>query len=126
MVKIAILGIVVVLLALPFQTIKKEYSVFLSICGCIMIFYFAMGKLQEVVFLLKEIGSYIPFDVGYLEILIKIVGIAYLSEFSSDICKDAGYSALAGQIGIAGKLTIIGMSTPVIAALLKVVSGLWG
>ena len=125
MVKIAILGIVVVLLALPFRIIKEEYSLYLSIAGCILIFYFILGKMQQVIGLMEKIGASLPIESGYLVILIKIIGITYLTEFSADLCKDAGYSALASQIAIAGKLSVLGISMPVITALLEMVSGLW-
>lgn len=125
MVKIAILGIVVVLLALPFRIIKGEYSLYLSIAGCILIFYFVLGKMQQVIELMEKIGASLPIDSGYLGILVKIIGITYITEFSADLCKDAGYSALAGQIAIAGKLSVLGISMPVITALLEMVSGLW-
>ena len=122
MVKIAILGIVVVMLALPFRIIKGEYSLYLSLAGCILIFYFVLGKMQQVIELMEKIGTSLPTESGYLEILIKIIGI---TEFSADLCKDAGYSALASQIAIAGKLSVLGISMPVITALLEMVSGLW-
>ena len=125
MVKFAILGIVVVLLALPFRIIKEEYSLYLSIAGCILIFYFILGKMQQVIGLMEKIGASLPIESGYLVILIKIIGITYLTEFSADLCKDAGYSALASQIAIAGKLSVLGISMPVITALLEMVSGLW-
>ena len=125
MVKIAILGLVVVLLALPFRIIKGEYSLYLSIAGCILIFYFVLGKMQQVIELMEKIGASLPIDSGYLGILVKIIGITYITEFSADLCKDAGYSALAGQIAIAGKLSVLGISMPVITALLEMVSGLW-
>lgn len=125
MVKIAILGIVVVMLALPFRIIKGEYSLYLSLAGCILIFYFVLGKMQQVIELMEKIGTSLPIESGYLEILIKIIGITYITEFSADLCKDAGYSALASQIAIAGKLSVLGISMPVITALLEMVSGLW-
>lgn len=125
MIKIAILGIVVVLLALPFRLIKGEYSLYLSIAGCILIFYFILGKMQQMIQLMEKIGSCLPVESGYLEILVKMIGITYIAEFSADLCKDAGYSALASQIAIAGKLSVLGISMPVITALLEMVSGLW-
>ena len=125
MVKIAILGIVVVMLALPFRIIKGEYSLYLSLAGCILIFYFVLGKMQQVIELMEKIGTSLPIESGYLEILIKIIGITYITEFSADLCKDAGYSALASQIAIAGKLSVLGISMPVNTALLEMVSGLW-
>ena len=81
--------------------------------------------MQQVIELMEKIGTSLPIESGYLEILIKIIGITYITEFSADLCKDAGYSALASQIAIAGKLSVLGISMPVITALLEMVSGLW-
>ena len=49
----------------------------------------------------------------------KMVGITYVAEFTSGICKDAGFGALGGQIEIFGKLSILAISTPILLALLE-------
>ena len=53
--------------------------------------------------------------------LLKIVGITYIADFSSNLCKDAGYGAIAGQIEIFGKLSVLAISTPILMALLETV-----
>ncbi len=125
MLKIALLGIVIALLALPFKLIKAEYSLYIGFAGCLLIFYFAVGKLRTVIEMLHMLSGYLPIDNGYLEILLKMVGITYITEFSMDMCKDAGYGAVANQIGVAGKLTLLGLSLPVLSSLLTCISKLW-
>ena len=51
--------------------------------------------------------------------LMKMVGITYVAEFTSGICKDAGFGALGGQIEIFVKLSILAISTPILLALLE-------
>ena len=46
-----------------------------------------------------------------------MVGITYVAEFASGICKDAGYGSLGNQIEIFGKLSILGISMPILLAL---------
>lgn len=125
MVKIGILGIAVVLLAMPFKNLKGEYSLCISMAGCILIFYYILKKMEQVISTMEGIISYLPVESGYFTILIKIIGITYIAEFCSDICKDAGYSTVAGQISMAGKLTVLGISMPIITTLLELIAGLW-
>ena len=61
-------------------------------------------------------------DTAYVKIVIKIIGVAYICQFASDICKDAGESSIAGKIELGGKIVIITMSMPIIYGLLELVS----
>ena len=125
MVKIGILGIAVVLLAMPFKNLKGEYSLCISMAGCLLIFYYILKKMEQVISTMEGIISYLPVESSYFTLLIKIIGITYIAEFCSDICKDAGYSTVAGQISMAGKLTVLGISMPIITTLLDLIAGLW-
>ena len=57
-----------------------------------------------------------------MAILLKMIGITYVAEFSANLCKDAGYQAVAGQIEMFGKLSILVISMPVLLALLDTIS----
>ena len=126
MIKIAILGIVVALIALRFKVIKGEYSLYIGLAGCFMIFWFVVGKLEQVIRMMEEIGSLLPIEGEYIKLLIKMIGITYITEFSQDICKDAGFGAVANQIGIAGKITLLVLGIPVIQSLLSCLSQFGG
>lgn len=126
MIKIAILGVVVALIALPFKVIKGEYSLYIGLAGCIMIFLFVVGKLEQVIRMMEEISSLLPIEGEYIKLLIKMIGITYITEFSQDICRDAGFGAVANQIGIAGKITLLVLGLPVIQSLLSCLSQFGG
>ena len=81
-------------------------------------FSFIVDRLGIFVGTIKELTSYIDLDPGYLSVMLKMIGITYIAEFSSGICKDAGYQTLAGQIEIFAKLTILTLGLPVLTALL--------
>ena len=51
------------------------------------------------------------------------MGITYISDFSANLCRDAGYLAIAGQIEFFGKISILTISTPIILALLDTIAG---
>lgn len=120
MVKIALAGIVAVLCALLLKNEKSEYAVFISMAGCILIFLFGISKLEAILAAIDRLKGYLGAGSEYLSILLRIVGITYLAEFASDLCRDAGFSAVAGQVELAGKLTIMAVSLPVLLALLEV------
>lgn len=70
---------------------------------------------------IRQVQSYIRLNRMYLEVLLKMIGITYIAEFSSGICKDAGYGSLGSQIEIFGKLSVLAVSMPILLALLDTV-----
>ena len=109
--QIGILGVAGVLLAVQFKSGKSEYGIFLAV----------IGQLSVIVDALSVIGEYIRMDTAYISTLIKMIGITYVAEFSSGICKDAGYQTIAVQIEIFGKLMILVLSMPILTALLDTI-----
>ena len=124
MVQVALLGIVTVFMALLFKGGKSEYAVLISLTGCVLIFFVGLGQLEGIMYGLKKLLSYVALPDGYLAVLLKILGITYLAEFSSNLCKDAGHGAIGSQIELVGKLTILCVSMPVLIALLETIQGL--
>lgn len=120
-IKIAILGIVGALLGIMLKGQKKEYELFVMLGVSLCIFYFIITKLQLVVSVINRMQDYVNLDTSYIAILIKMIGITYVSEFSANLCKDAGYQAVAGQIEMFGKLSILAISMPVILVLLETI-----
>ena len=66
-------------------------------------------------------GTTIDWDSSYLNTLLKMLGITYVGQFSAGICKDAGYSSIAGQIELFARLAVLAVSMPVLLALLETV-----
>lgn len=122
-IQIGVLGVAGTLLAVQFKSGKSEYGIYISIALSLVIFFAILGKLEVMVEALRTIGSYISMDTLYIGTLIKMLGITYIAEFSSNICKDAGYQTIAKQIEIFGKLAILVMSMPILMALLETIAG---
>ena len=115
----AALGIVAVVLALQIKTVRPEYAVYLIIAASVVIAVFGITRFHMILETIRLIGTYIHVETVYLGTLLKMVGVAYLAEFTSGICKDAGCSALGMQVEIVGKVSILVISGPVILALLE-------
>ncbi len=121
MVRVALLGIAGVLLALQLKSLKSEYSIYLCLGVSALIFWYMTEQLGSILEGLEMIKDALPLNEGYIRTLIKIVGITYIAEFASDLCKDAGYQAVAGQIQMFGKLSVLAVSIPILTALLDTV-----
>ncbi len=122
MITVAVVGIVAVLLAVQVKALKPEFGIYMSLAVCLVLFTAISGRLELLVDSINQIQTYVNLDAGYLSILMKMAGITYIAELASDLCRDAGYQAVAGQIELFGKLALLVVSMPVILALLETVS----
>src|SRR5690554_2542808 len=95
MVNIAIIGIAITLLAILFKKNKEEFGILISIAGCFLIFSLGISKLEVIIDAANKIQEFISINQNYITILIKIIGITFISEISSNICKDCNYNAVA-------------------------------
>ncbi len=123
MIKIACLGLSGVMLGLFLRQVKSPFAEMISLATCLLIIFYSLTKLSSVFGLVNEIGGYFTAQKDYFKILLKIIGITYVADFSANICRDAGYSAVAGQIEVFGKISILAVSAPILLALLETIHG---
>lgn len=98
---------------------KKEYAVQISMAAGVLIFVFMLSKLTVVIQFIQKLANDAHIDVIYLTTVFKILGIAYLATFCSEICKDAGESSLASKVEFAGKIFILVLAVPILMAVLQ-------
>lgn len=113
--------VVAVMLALSLKSRSPEISSLVSVAICIAVIGLCITRISAIIDLVHRLTEYISIDSTYIMILLKLIGIAYLCEFACGISKDAGYSAIASQIELLGKLTMLMVSVPV---LLKVIESI--
>lgn len=119
-------GITAVLLAVWLKGVRAEYALYMVLEAQILFMICGTGRLEVILDAMRRLEGYIKIDPAYLGALLKMVGITYVAEFASGICKDAGYSALGNQIEIFGKLSILGVSMPVFLALFEILDQFMG
>lgn len=120
--KLCLLAFCCIVVAALFQSNQKEYGMLLALFFCVLI---ASTGLKYFLVLRKEVlGIMNEFTNGssYLALLIKVVGIVYISNFTADVCKDAGYHAMSGQIQTISKLIILVNGIPLIQELLRLLN----
>lgn len=114
-------GIIAVMLAVIFKKEREAFSVYINIMACVVILIWGLSKLEVIMDAINKLQSHIQINKSYVSILIKIIGITYVTEFSASICKDSGYHAIGEQIELVGKLTILAIGMPIMLALLDTI-----
>lgn len=120
-IKIIGIGITSLIIIIILKQYKPEFAVYTSIIAGIAILLLSLSQMSGVINLLKDISSRASISSEFLGIILKITGIAILTEFAVSICQDSGESAIANKIDIGGKIMIITMSIPIISSLLETI-----
>lgn len=120
--KIVGFGIIALSLIIILKNQKPEIALMCVIASSVIMISFIFDELKSVISLISTLMSNSSVNSTYIIIILKIIGISYLVEFGKDICKDAGESAIANKIEIAGKVIVVSLSIPVVASLLEIVS----
>ena len=105
---------------------KPEFGLYIGFAICLLLFSFVVSGLSSVIGSMKEMERYISRDGVYFRILLKVIGITYICEFSSGICRDAGYTSIAGQIEIFGKLSVLASGMPILLAIIESIQEIAG
>ncbi|MCG8502769.1 MAG: stage III sporulation protein AD [Firmicutes bacterium] len=113
------LGLVAAIMSIVIKGQRPEISMQISILTGIMIFTLMAVNFSTVLKLLEGIADKADLDLAYVTTILKIIGIAYISQFGAEICRDAGEGAIASKIEFAGKILIIVMAAPIVMALLN-------
>lgn len=117
-IQIAGVGVIGTLLALQFKSGKNEYGIYIVIAVSLVLFYGMKDRLVVIEEAVQTITNLVTINASYIQILLKLIGITYIAEFATGICRDAGYSTIGSQIEIFSKLTILALSMPILEALL--------
>ena len=120
-VKIALTAVVGALLAVKMKQYQAEYSVYIVLATGLLLLFFCCDALYSIMDLVMKLGEILEGQAVYLKILAKLVGIAYICEFASDICVDAGYQALSNQVQMLGKLAILVSAIPLFTSLMNTI-----
>ena len=94
---------------------------YVSLAAGVLILVMIMDKIGVIIDLLTTLSNKTAINNEFLILLIKITGIAFLTEFTVSICKDTGETAIANKVDLGGKVLIISMSIPIIASLLETI-----
>lgn len=120
-IKIIGIGLISLIIIIILKQYKPDFAIYISILAGAIIILLVMDKLSSIVSLMSSLQNKANMNNQFLVILLKITGIAFLTEYASSIRKDAGESAIATKIDLGGKVLIIAISIPIIQALLELI-----
>lgn len=115
---IALIALIIIILLKQY---KPEFAIYISLLTGVLILFLVMDELTGIIRLIQTIANKASINQQFLTILIKITGIAFLSEFAVSICKDSGEAAIASKIELGSKIVIISMSIPILSSLLEII-----
>ena len=120
-IKIIGVGLIALIIIIIIKQYRPEFTIYLSIAAVVIILLLIADKLTAIINLLTSLANRTSINNEFLTLLIKITGIAILTEFASSICKDSGETAIASKVDIGGKVIIIALSIPIISSLLETI-----
>ncbi len=91
---------------------RAEISMIIGIVAGMMIFYYMLTQISVVVHFMTEMLDMVAIETNYYMQLLKMLGVAYVAEFASSICRDAGQQSIAGMIELFAKISIVTLSIP--------------
>ena len=118
-----ILGIAIItcFTATIVKQVKSEFYVFVVICGSILISILILNQFTTIFAYFNGLIEKTGIDSSLFVLIIRVIGVAYLIEFATDICLDTNNLSIANKISLAGKVIIICMALPVITNLFNMI-----
>src|SRR5690606_12184748 len=115
------LGIVATIIIVILKQTRPEFAVLVSIVTGVIIFTLILPHLAYIIDTISSLSSRVNVDFSYFETLIKIIGMAYIVEFASQVSRDAGQESIAMKIELGGKVLIMVLAIPILLALLDLI-----
>lgn len=122
-IKIIGVAFIVAITAILLKSTKPELSFAVTVTGVIIILLFIVDSLRNTLAFFTEIAQVAGVENGLLKILLKIVGVGYLTEFCAGILNDFGSNSIADKVILGGKITVLALSIPILEGLLTMIKG---
>lgn len=126
MIQAALFGIIASIAAMKIKSIRPEIGLAIGLVSGLMLAMYGLREMKQILDVFETIRSYSGISKSYFQILLKLIGISFLCEFASNICKDSGQATIGKQIEFIGKLSILVVSIPIFRTLLETVQKLMG
>ncbi len=122
LIKIVVIGLIGTFLSLLIKQYRPDMAIAVPLLTTLAILALCIPYLSDIINMCKNIATYTGINSEHIKTVLKIISVAYICQFASDICKDAGEASISGRIELGGKLTIITLMMPVVISLLSIVS----
>ena len=118
------IGLIGMILAVLFRQHKPEYAPLISLAAGLAVVFLLLGQLEPIFSQMEEILRQAGIGTEYIAVLLKSLGICYITQLAADTCRDAGESAIASKMELAGKITVMTLAVPYFTGMLQTVGEL--
>ena len=122
--RVLALAFVTLVLLVVLRQERPEIALLVSLAAGAIMLIAVLITLAPALTVLSDLAARARVERYYLDTVLRVVGIAYLADFGAQVCADAGESALARKVELAGKVIIMVMAIPVVTAVLEAILGL--
>lgn len=120
MITIAGAGLVAAAAAVLLKQYKPEYAMLVSLAAVAFLFFWILGEILPALNTLRGMMERTAFSSDALKILMKCLGVCYLCEIAGQVCREAGQTAIASKVELAGKVAVLLLCLPMFEELLQI------
>ena len=121
---IAAVALTGVILSSVMKTVNKEITIYIILATVIILFLSIIDKLLEAFRFLEGIYDNVTYGRSFFPVIIKVLAVAYITDFTAQLCRDSGENAIGSKVELAGKVMIFYLAMPVLSAILELISSL--
>lgn len=122
--KIVALALTGVILASLMKSVNKEISIYIILATVIILFLTIIDTLTEVFTFLENIYNNVTYGKTFFPVILKVLAVAYITDFTAQLCKDAGEGTIGSKVELAGKVIIFYLAIPILSAILELIQSL--
>ena len=111
------------ILAVLIRDYNKTASIAIVIAASAMIFLRIASDVSTIFDSLTNISSGVETAASYIKLMMKVLGIVLITQFTADLCRDCGENSLASQTETAAKIIVVSMILPLFETVIKIVAG---
>ena len=126
LIKVAVVGIIGAIIAGMLKDWKSEFSIYVVLATGLGILIFILSTMQNIIIEFYTLVQRSGIDADIYTGVFRIIGIGYVTEYASEICRDSGSASISGKIELAGKVTIFVMSFPILEKLIQTIMSILG
>lgn len=124
--KISAIALSGVLLASFLKSANKETSIYVILATSMIILVSVITRISEIFSFMENIYVNVTYGREYFPIIIKVLAVAYITDFTAQLCKDAGENSIGSKVEFAGKVTIFYIAIPILTSILELIGTLLG
>ncbi len=122
--RVAAIGIIAAILAVVISEKKPELGVLLGLAFGTIALVVAFSKAGAIIGVLEDTINQAGIDGKLLVPILKVTGMAYITQFSVEACKDVGQNSIASKVETVGKIMMLVVAVPIATSLIKIISSI--